>query len=125
MTDIKVLVVDDDELLREMLKGWLHLAGFSVVSAANGEDGLLILEAHRPDVVVTDLTMPVMDGIQFCREARKISDVPILVFSGLPDKECRESAMTAGADGYVVKNIGMSAFISTVEGLAKRRKQVA
>ncbi len=67
VAEYKVLMVDDDELVREMLEDWLRGAGYSAIGAANGSEGLQAVSEYDPDVVITDLSMPVMDGFEFIR----------------------------------------------------------
>ena len=114
----KVLVVDDNELLREMLGLWLTNAGYDVVFAVDGAKGLSVMEETDPDLVVTDLSMPIMDGLEFCNRIRERSDVPIIVFSGVEERDRQEECLRAGADRYLLKNTSMREFLETVKNLA-------
>ena len=118
----RVLVVDDDELLRAMLEGWLTQAGYSVDVATNGAEGMEMLQARTPHVVVTDLSMPVMDGYEFCRRIREAADVPIMVFSGVTEQEGKRDSQRLGANEFAVKNIGMTEFLRRVRHLALNSK---
>ena len=96
-----VLIVDDQERARELLGAELREAGFSVVSAADGEEGWQTFCRTAPSVVVTDMAMPRCDGIELLRRIRSRSDVPVIVFSGHGSIEAAANAFKAGADDFV------------------------
>lgn len=124
MAKYKVLVVDDDELVRGMLEDWLYSAGYIVATASDGDSGLAAIARHRPDVVITDLSTPAMDGFEFCLRVRKTSDIPVLVFSGVGEKQALKESMELRADSRKTKNNGMTEFLKLVKRLATNgRKQ--
>lgn len=111
----KVLVVDDDAGVLRMV-GWvLRTEGFEVATATDGEDGLRKVEADLPDIIVTDLQMPVLDGEGFCRElrAREVG-VPILILSA---HGARRGQAVCGAQGYLEKPFETDALVSAVQNL--------
>ena len=92
----RVLVVDDDPDIRELLFTALEDDGFEVVPAANGQEALAIIATFRPDVIVLDLMMPVMDGWQFARELRaRDEDIPIVLLSAARDLRTHAKALSA------------------------------
>jgi DNA-binding response OmpR family regulator len=92
----RVLVVDDDPDIRELLFTALEDEGFEVVPAGNGQEALTIIETFRPDVIVLDLMMPVMDGWQFAAELRKRDeDIPIILLSAARDLRTHAKALSA------------------------------
>jgi CheY-like chemotaxis protein len=95
----RVLVVDDDLSIRELLAAALEEDGYEVVPATNGQDALSVCERWRPDVIVLDLMMPVMDGWTFAKRLKERDDIPIVVLSALNDLE--RDARKIGA-AYVV-----------------------
>ncbi|QKV19611.1 response regulator [Oricola thermophila] len=102
----KVLTVDDSRTMREMLRHTLSSAGFEVVTAEDGADGIKKLEESQPDVVITDINMPVMDGFEFIENVRKNAEynrVPILVLTTESAPEKKQRAQNAGATGWIVK----------------------
>ncbi len=106
MTGRTILTVDDSRMMREMLLMVLRDAGFNVVQAEDGVDGLSVLSATSPDVIITDINMPRMDGYGFIEHVRKDERhraTPILVLSteSAPEKKAR--AREAGATGWIVK----------------------
>jgi diguanylate cyclase (GGDEF)-like protein/PAS domain S-box-containing protein len=104
----RVLVVDDEELIRMMSREALEVAGFAVVEAADGAEALSLIGEQRPDIVLLDIKMPVMDGFETCREIRKTEagrHMPILVMTGLDDVDSIERAYQVGATDFVIKPI--------------------
>jgi CheY-like chemotaxis protein len=101
-----VLLVEDSELTRDMLDGVLAAMGHRVLDAANGRDALDKLQQHRPDLVITDLEMPVMDGfelIEAIRGREPLRDLPIIVLTSRGSDDDRRRAADLGADAYLVK----------------------
>ena len=96
MAGKRVLVVDDDPDIRELLFTALEDEGFEVVPAGNGEEALAIIRTFRPDVIVLDLMMPVMDGWQFAAELRsRDEDIPLVLLSAAPDLESHAKTLAA------------------------------
>lgn len=103
---LTVLTVDDSRTMRDMLRLALTSAGFNVRQAEDGVHGLEVLDAGRPDVIVTDINMPRMDGFGFIEAVRRndeYSSVPILVLTTESDGEKKARARNAGATGWIVK----------------------
>ena len=103
-----VLLVDDDQALLRALQIGLKARGYRVVSARSAADGLTQVSLADPDVVVLDLGLPDVDGIEVCRRIRRWSAVPILVLSAAGAEERKVAALDAGADDYVTKPFGMA-----------------
>ena len=117
MAKLEVMIVEDESIMRGMLETWLQHVGYSVASASSGRDALNMLAEHEPGVVVTDLSMPVMDGYEFCRRARAGSDVPIMVFTGVPEEEGKAASLEAGTNGYAIKNGDIEHFLDCIRSL--------
>jgi CheY-like chemotaxis protein len=101
-----VVVVDDSELTRDMLVSLLERLNFAVSEAVDGADALLLLEREKPDLVMTDLDMPVMDGftlLERIRESPTLRDVPVIVLSTRDSDDVKRKAMKLGANAYLVK----------------------
>lgn len=108
-----VLIVDDDEVGRLLLEGALEGENFRILTAANGESGLALARAHRPDVVVLDVMMPEVDGYAVCRRLRAdehLSHVPILFLTTLNDGPSRREGLAAGADEFLSKPVDVVEF---------------
>lgn len=102
----KILTVDDSRTMRDMLHAALVAAGYSVVSATDGVHGLEVLEQEMPDVVITDINMPRLDGFGFIEAARQKAsgkEIPILVLTTESSQEKKTRAREAGATGWIVK----------------------
>jgi len=102
----RVLVVDDSDMMRQMVAFTLREANFEVVEAENGQDALSKLAGQNLDLILTDLNMPVMDGIAFIRNARSLAAtryVPILMLTTESQQEKKAEGKAAGATGWIVK----------------------
>src|SRR5437588_7346819 len=97
---MKIFVVDDERQIVRVLKRALEAAGFTVQSALSAKNALDAIQLWTPDVVITDLAMPEMDGIELCRSIRSFSRVPIVVLSVKGDERAKVQALDSGADDY-------------------------
>jgi two-component system KDP operon response regulator KdpE len=113
--DTKILVVDDEPAIRRLLRTTLHSQGYRVIEAETGREALLRLRAEEPDVMVLDLGLPDMDGIEVIRAVREESQIPVLILSIRGDDRGKVQALDLGADDYVTKPF------STEELLARIR----
>jgi two-component system chemotaxis response regulator CheY len=113
----RVLVVDDDASIRELLSTALEDDGYEVVPARNGEDALSVCERWRPDVIVLDLMMPVMDGWTFAKRLRERDTIPIVVLSAANDLE--RHARTVGATDVVGKPFDLDQLLPKVARAAE------
>jgi len=102
----RLVVVEDEPALQKVLQMRLQMEGFEVRTASDGEEALLLIREERPDLVLTDLMMPVMDGAELTRAIKRDPDlksIPVLVLTALKEKREREHLMAAGADGFAAK----------------------
>lgn len=118
----KVLVVEDEDSVRELLVTWLEEAGYSVIQASNGLEGVRRLYDQQPDLVVLDIMMPVMDGLEFCRRVREVSNAPLMILSALDREKEKVRGLELGADEYVVKPVGMDEFLARVTAMLRRSR---
>ena len=116
----RILVVDDEAQITRVLRRSLSAHHFEVRTAADGVSALELFPDLKPDLVITDLSMPDMDGIALCREIRKISSVPIIVLSVRGDEKIKVEALDAGADDYVTKPFGMDELLARVRAALRR-----
>ena len=116
----RILVVDDESQITRVLRRSLSAHHFEVRTAADGVSALELFPDLKPDLVITDLSMPDMDGIAVCREIRKISSVPIIVLSVRSDEKVKVEALDAGADDYVTKPFGMDELLARVRAALRR-----
>lgn len=118
MKKTKVLTVDDSRTIRNMLLVTLNNAGFETVQAEDGIEGLEVLEETNPDVIVTDINMPRLDGYGFIEGVRlndKYRAIPILVLTTESDPEKKNRAREAGATGWIVKPFDPTKLIAAIE----------
>jgi two-component system, OmpR family, KDP operon response regulator KdpE len=120
MNAARILLVDDDPLIRRALRTTLISAGYHVLEATTGEEALEKLHAESADVVLLDLRMPGMGGLEACRRIREVVDTPIMVISILRNQEDKVQAADAGADDFLVKPFGIQDLLSRIHALRRR-----
>ncbi len=119
-TPKRILVIDDEFQITRVLKRSLGAHRYDVRTAADGESGLDLFRDFRPDLVITDLSMPEMSGIEVCRAIRKSSDIPIIVLSVRGEEAVKVEALDAGADDYITKPFGMNELLARVRASLRR-----
>lgn len=115
-----ILVVDDSQTVRKMVQKCLEETGFHVIAAENGRDALDRLRTCRPDLILSDIDMPVMNGIELCREAGRtvdLADIPFVIVSANSDRGMMRRALEWGAAAYLVKPFNLDHMVITVEKL--------
>jgi two-component system KDP operon response regulator KdpE len=120
MSSHKILVIDDEPQITRVLRRSLAAHRYDVRVAADGEAGLELFHDFHPDLVITDLSMPEMSGIEVCREIRKISATPIIVLSVKGEEKTKVEALDAGADDYITKPFGMDELMARVRASLRR-----
>ena len=117
----EILFVDDDRVMRKSFRGLFESDGFSVREARNGEEGLAAFRERRPDVVVLDMMMPKMNGLEACKAIRQAdADVPILFLSCLTDDAKKLRAYDSGADDYVEKGTNDEVVLAKIRAILRR-----
>ena len=116
----KVLVVDDDAHIRDVVSFTIRRAGFEVVEAADGREALDMAESNAPDLIVLDVLMPELEGIDVCRAIRRTSNVPILFLSSKDQVVDRIIGLDAGADDYVTKPFSPRELVARVQAMFRR-----
>ena len=116
----RVLVVDDEPQITRVLRTVLSSQGYQVRTAAEGEAALANFAEWRPELVITDLYMPHMDGIELCRRIRALSTVPIIVLSVKGEEKSKVEALDSGADDYVTKPFGIEELLARVRAALRR-----
>ncbi len=120
----RVLVVDDEPQITRVLRTTLSAQRYDIRVANDGETALEIMKDWTPDLVITDLAMPHMDGLELCRRIRIASQVPIIVLSVKGEERTKVRALDAGADDYVTKPVGMSELSARVRANLRRAPAV-
>jgi len=116
----RILVVDDEPQLIRVLRTGLKSRGYDVRGASDGESGLETFSEWHPDLVITDLAMPNVDGLEFCRRLRGISQVPIIVLSAKGEEKIKVEALDIGADDFVTKPFGIDELLARVRASLRR-----
>lgn len=118
---VRVLVVDDEPMIVEMLTMGLNYQGFEVSAAANGLSALEQAHLHKPDLIVLDVMLPGIDGVEVCRQLRARSDVGILMLTARGELEDRVRGLDSGADDYLVKPFTFRELMARVRAILRRR----
>ncbi|PZX11356.1 two-component system chemotaxis response regulator CheY [Palleronia aestuarii] len=119
---LRILAIDDSRTMRDLLRASLEEAGFHVTTAEDGADGIEQLRAAAPDVIITDINMPRLDGfgvIEAVRESEDAGSVPILVLSTESGAEMKDRARRSGATGWIVKPFDDARLISAIRRVAR------
>lgn len=116
----RILIVDDEPQITRVLRTGLGTRGYDVRVAADGETALDTFNDWHPDLVITDLAMPNMDGLELCRRLRLISQVPIIVLSVRGEEKTKVEALDAGADDYVTKPFGIEELLARLRASLRR-----
>lgn len=119
----KVLVADDEAQIRNILSIYLKKAGFEVVEAADGAEALVKVQSDKPDIIVLDIMMPVMDGLEVCKQVRKISDIPIIMLTAKDEDDDRILGLEIGADDYITKPFNTREVVARVNAVLRRSGQ--
>ena len=117
---IQILVADDDAAIRTIISRTLDVHGFDVVVCRDGSEALQAFEASEPALVILDVRMPRIDGLAVCRELRAVSDVPIVMLTGLEDEATAAAALDIGADDYVRKPFGVNELVARIRAILRR-----
>jgi len=116
----KVLVVDDEAQIVRVLRGYLERAGFSVLTGSDGHEALRLARQERPDLVILDLMLPGVDGLDVCRALRKESDVPIIMLTARVEEADRLIGLELGADDYISKPFSPREVVARVRAVLRR-----
>ena len=116
----RILIIEDEDRIRQFLQRGLSFEGYRVDAAAEGQTGLDLFRENPPDLVLLDLMLPGMDGLEVCRRIRAASEVPILMLTAKETIEDRVVGLDAGADDYLVKPFAFDELVARVRALLRR-----
>ena len=117
---ISVLIVEDDHNIAELLQMYLEKEGYAVTTACDGGQGLAKFRAEKPDLVLLDVMMPVMDGWAVCRAIRSESQTPVIMLTAKGETDDKVSGLKAGADDYITKPFEMKEVLARIEAVLRR-----
>lgn len=121
----RILVVDDEESILDFVEMGLRYEGFEVERELDGPAALVSIERRRPDLVVLDLNLPGLDGLEVCRQIRRRSDLPIIMLTARGDVDERVEGLEAGADDYLPKPFKFKELLARVRAVLRRRTTLA
>ena len=116
----RILLAEDEVTLRDFIRRNLHARGFEVVEANNGLEAVALWERESPHLLILDIMMPRMDGLEVCRRVREHSAVPIIVLTALDDESDKVAALDLGADDYLTKPFGVEELLARVRAVLRR-----
>ncbi|MBI2883083.1 MAG: response regulator transcription factor [Chloroflexi bacterium] len=120
LADRKILVVDDEKKIVELVRLYLQRGGFTVITAGDGVAAMDLFRREKPDLVVLDLNLPELDGLDVCRALRKASNVPIIMLTARDEEADRLIGLELGADDYVVKPFSPRELVARVKAVLRR-----
>ena len=122
---VSVLIVEDDKNIQELLQLYLEKEGYAVTLAADGQQGLAKFRAIKPDLVLLDVMMPVMDGWEVCTAIRAESRTPVIMLTAKSELEDKITGLKSGADDYITKPFEMRELIARIEAVLRRTESAA
>jgi len=116
----RILIVDDEPEIVKLLRAYLEQAGYDVVTARDGQEALLVTRHEKPDLIILDLTMPGMDGLEYTRRLRRDKDTPIIMLTARVEETDRIIGLELGADDYVTKPFSPREIVARVRAVLRR-----
>ncbi|MCP1426504.1 DNA-binding response OmpR family regulator [Paenibacillus sp. DS2363] len=120
MQNIRVLIADDDKEIRDLIRKYLEREMYTVDTAADGEQALQLFQQHKYNMVILDLMMPQMDGMEACRRIRSISNVPIMMVTAKDHETDKIIGLGIGADDYITKPFSIHELVARIKALMRR-----
>ncbi|MBV8600416.1 MAG: response regulator transcription factor [Candidatus Eremiobacteraeota bacterium] len=124
-TQKRILVVDDESAILQTLRFNLERSGYHVSTAGDGRTALALVASERPDLVILDIMLPVLDGIETCKEIRRQSNVPIIMLTAKDQEIDKVVALELGADDYVTKPFSLAEFMARIKARLRRAEGAA
>src|SRR5437762_4787307 len=118
--EMKILVIEDEANITQLIRLYLEQAGYTVLSASDGIAGLELHAREQPDLVILDLMLPALDGMEVCRRIRAWASTPILMLTARQGEEDRIAGLEMGADDYLVKPFSPRELVSRVKAILRR-----
>ena len=121
----RILIADDDANVHQSLNAYFKREGYQIISAYDGEEALGYIRKYRPDMVLLDIMMPRMDGLNVCREVRKDSNVPIIMLTAKADEFDKLLGLELGADDYITKPFSPREVVARIKAVLRRMHEMA
>ena len=119
---LKVLIIEDEIAISNFIISTLKSNGYTALRSANGKDALFMIASHCPDVILLDLGLPDIDGLEVLKELRKWSSIPVIIVSARVNEEEKVEALDAGADDYITKPFGTSELLARIRTRSEERR---
>ena len=124
MNKLKIMIVDDDPNIQQLISLYLTREGFDVTTAAAGDEALRLFKSDPPNLMLLDIMLPVMDGWQVCREVRKVSNIPIIMLTAKDETFDKVLGLELGADDYIVKPFDTKELVARIKAVLRRFQTV-
>jgi len=124
VSELTVLVVDDEEAIADAVRNRLEAEGYRVVVAADGPQAITLNAEHRPDLVVLDLMLPGMDGLEVCKEIQKLRWTPVLMLTARTEEADKVAGFAVGADDYLTKPFSLRELAARVKAILRRMERI-
>ncbi|MFD1736505.1 response regulator transcription factor [Bacillus salitolerans] len=118
-----ILIVEDEREIGELVRDYLHIDGYKVILSFDGEDGMLAFEKEQPSLVVLDIMLPKLNGIEVCRKIRSVSNIPIIMMSAKKSDTDKIIGLGIGADDYITKPFSPSELVARIKAQLRRYHQ--
>jgi DNA-binding response OmpR family regulator len=122
MEKIKVLIVEDEKRIVDLIRLYLEREGYAISVASDGMEALSLFREHRPDLVILDLMLPGIDGLEVCRKIRQISTVPIIILTAKGEETDKVVGLSIGADDYVTKPFSPKELLARIRAILRRAR---
>ena len=122
---VRILVVDDEPPMVELVRGYLAREGWTVLTARDGNEALEIARSERPDVVVLDLMLPALDGVEVCRQLRTFSDAYVIMLTAKSEEVDKLIGLAVGADDYLTKPFSPRELVARIKAILRRARSMA
>ena len=120
----RILIADDDANVHQSLNAYFKREGYQIISAYDGEEALTYIKKYRPDMVILDIMMPKLDGLNVCRETRKDSNVPIIMLTAKTDEFDKLLGLELGADDYITKPFSPREVVARIKAVLRRMHEM-
>src|SRR5690348_11111623 len=120
MTKIRILIVDDEPQITRVLHRGISAQGYDTRTASDGAAALEVMKEWQPDLVITDLAMPKVNGLELCRQLRATSEIPIIVLSVRAEEQTKVQALDIGADDYITKPFSVAELLARIRAALRR-----
>lgn len=119
----KILIADDEAQIREILRIYFEKEGFEVAEAEDGAAAILKVQSEKPDILLLDIMMPVLDGIEVCKQVRRMSNLPIIMVTAKDEDDDRIAGLEIGADDYITKPFNSREVVARVKAVLRRTRE--